>query len=68
MNLLREYIRELLHIREGVGGPKVIFMAGGPGSGKSAVGRELEGPVARRIYDLFDDLPLRREDADQLVT
>ena len=39
MNLLREYIRFLL--REGVGAPKVIFMAGGPGSGKSTVIRNL---------------------------
>ncbi len=39
MNLLREYIRELL--QEGAGAPKVIFMAGGPGSGKSTVIRQL---------------------------
>ncbi len=39
MNLLREYIRRLL--QEGVGAPKVIFMAGGPGSGKSTVIRNL---------------------------
>ena len=39
MNLLREYIRELL--QEGAGAPKVIFMAGAPGSGKSTVIRNL---------------------------
>ncbi len=39
MKLLREYIRCLL--REGADAPKVIFMAGGPGSGKSTVIRNL---------------------------
>ena len=39
MNLLREFIRELL--KEAVDPPKVIFMAGGPGSGKSTVIRQL---------------------------
>ena len=39
MRLLREYIREL--INESVNAPKVIFMAGGPGSGKSTVVRRL---------------------------
>ncbi len=38
MNLLREYIRLLLEQDES---PKVIFMAGGPGSGKSTVIRQL---------------------------
>ena len=38
MNLLREYIRLLL---EQADRPKVIFMAGGPGSGKSTVIRNL---------------------------
>ena len=39
MELLREYIRCLL--QETLGAPKVIFMAGGPGSGKSTVIRTL---------------------------
>ena len=38
MNLLREYIRILLEQDEA---PKVVFMAGGPGSGKSTVIRQL---------------------------
>ncbi|HIK66690.1 MAG TPA: hypothetical protein EYF95_01820 [Flavobacteriales bacterium] len=38
MNLLREYIRYLFEQTES---PKVIFMAGGPGSGKSTVIRNL---------------------------
>ena len=38
MNLLREYIRVLLERQES---PKVIFTAGGPGSGKSTVVRNL---------------------------
>ena len=38
MKLIREYIRFLI---EQVGAPKVIFMAGGPGSGKSTVIRRL---------------------------
>lgn len=39
MRLLREYVRMLLV--ENANAPKVIFMAGGPGSGKSTVVREL---------------------------
>jgi len=38
MKLLREYIRTLL---ESATNPKVIFMAGGPGSGKSTVIRKM---------------------------
>ena len=38
-SLVRKYIRQLLI--ESVDGPKVIFMAGGPGSGKSTVIRNI---------------------------